>query len=284
MVKRNPPLGVEMKNVRLVIGIVVILALVCSPVLAISKADLISQYKSQSSPAMPIPTPTQIPIVTPTSTIPSWLPSINGTFFQPFFDLKEKILADKRGEYWKTIPDIPVAKPNIYLYSDRDLTAQVRLAPENSITVSEPVYQPGKGWLAKIRNGSLNGEGGFLFYEGLVPDAGWQKQEGFVVREAFREQDMAAILGQYGFNDKETHEFIDYWSQHLTEDVNYVFYPQETEAVNRVMPLSVSPEPDRAMRIWFYAEPLVTAPEPVTHPEKIVREGFYVVEWGVMIR
>jgi hypothetical protein len=273
-----------MKNLSLIIGIVLILALVCSPAIAISKSDLISYYKGQSSPVMPIPTPTGMPIPTPTSTIPSWLPSINDSFFQPFFDLKDKILADKRGEYWKTIPDIPVAKPNIYLYSDRDLTAQVRLAPEEDITVSEPAYQPGKGWLAEIRNGSLNGDGDFLFYEGLVPDAGWQKQEGYVIRAAYREQDLAEMLQQYGFNEKETAEFVDYWTQHLTDDVDYVFSPQETETVDRVMPLSINPEPDHVMRIWFYAKPLASIPKPVTSPEKIVREGFYVVEWGVMIR
>jgi hypothetical protein len=54
-----------MKKLYLVIGIVVILALVCSPALAISKSDLISYYKGQSAPAMPIPTPTATP--TPTS-------------------------------------------------------------------------------------------------------------------------------------------------------------------------------------------------------------------------
>jgi hypothetical protein len=180
--------------------------------------------------------------------------------------------------------DIPVGKPNIYLYSDRDLTAQVRLAPENAITVSEPTYQPGKGWRAEIRNGSLNGKGDFLFYEGLVPDSGWQKEEGYVIRAVYREQDMASLLGQYGFNDKETSEFIEYWAGHLAYDVDYVLYPQETGDVDHVMPLSISPEPDHVMRIWFFAEPLGSAPEPVTHPEKIVRDGFYVVEWGVIIQ
>jgi hypothetical protein len=55
-----------MKNLGLVIGIVMILALVCSPALAISKADLISQYKGQSSPTIPTPILTSTP--TPTST------------------------------------------------------------------------------------------------------------------------------------------------------------------------------------------------------------------------
>jgi hypothetical protein len=95
---------------------------------------------------------------------------------------------------------------------------------------------------------------------------------------------MAAMLGQYGFNDKETSEFIEYWAGHLAYDVDYIFYPQETKAVDRVMPLSITPQPDHVSRIWFYAEPLISAPEQVISPEKIVRDGFYVVEWGVMIR
>jgi hypothetical protein len=183
---------------------------------------------------------------------------------------------------WKAEPtcpnsyaaDLPSKKPNIYLYSDRDLTARVRLAPERAITVSEPAYQPGEGWRAQVRDGSLNGAGDFLFYEALVPDSDWQKDEGYVIRAAFREQDMASMLAQYGFNGKETFEFIDYWASHLIENVDYVFYPQETGAVNQVMPLSVSPEPDHVSRIWFYAEPLVSAPDPVTSPEEIVRDGW----------
>jgi len=182
------------------------------------------------------------------------------------------------------VVDIPSRKPNIYLYSDRDMTAQVRLAPEKAITVSEPRYQPGKGWQVEVRNGSLNGTGDFLFYEALVPDSVWQKKEGYIIRAAHREQDMVLMLGQYGFCDKETMDFIDYWVEHLADDMDYVFYPQETGAVNRVMPLHIIPKPDEVMRIWFYAEPLVSAPEPVTNPEKIVRDGFCVVEWGVMIQ
>jgi hypothetical protein len=53
----------------IIIGIAIIFTLVCSPALAISKSDLISYYKGQSPPAVPIPTPTVIPFKpTPTST------------------------------------------------------------------------------------------------------------------------------------------------------------------------------------------------------------------------
>jgi hypothetical protein len=80
-----------MKNVHLVFSIVIFLALVCSPALAISKSDLISYYKGQSAsvtptqsvtpqtptwainqtpaPNVPKPIPTQVPLVTGTGTL-----------------------------------------------------------------------------------------------------------------------------------------------------------------------------------------------------------------------
>jgi hypothetical protein len=61
------PLGLKMRKLYLVIGFVVILAIVCSPALAISKSDLISQYKGQSSPTIPIVVPTTTPTTTPTT-------------------------------------------------------------------------------------------------------------------------------------------------------------------------------------------------------------------------
>lgn len=55
-----------MKKSPHLIVILLILALLCVPVLAISKNDLISYYKGQSGPPSVIPTPTPIPA------LPSW--------------------------------------------------------------------------------------------------------------------------------------------------------------------------------------------------------------------
>ena len=46
MPKRNP-IKINMKTWSLIIGIIVILAMLCSPGLAISKSDLISYYRAQ---------------------------------------------------------------------------------------------------------------------------------------------------------------------------------------------------------------------------------------------
>ncbi len=58
-----------MKKLYLVIGIIVILTLFCSPVVAISKSDLIAQYKGQSAPTIPTVVPTTTPTTTPTTII-----------------------------------------------------------------------------------------------------------------------------------------------------------------------------------------------------------------------
>jgi hypothetical protein len=284
-----------MKTWPLLIGIILLCALVSSPVLAISKSELIAFYHTiPESPAYPETTPGHagktefkitpgfFPFTDDPLPLPKWV--FNDSSDSIFSMGKKSLISSLKPDISPWVDDIPSKKPNIYLYSDRDLTAQVRLSPERAITVSDPVYQPGEGWMAEVRNGSLNGAGDFLFYEAMVPDSGWQKDEGYVIHAVSRSDDMVFMLGQYGFNEKETVEFIDYWSSHLSGDMDYVFYPQETGAVDGVMPLSIIPEPDHVSRIWFYAEPLVSAPEPVTGPERIVREGFYVVEWGVMIR
>ena len=224
-----------MKIWGIVLCSIVLFAMFCSPGLAISKGDLLSQYKTGYFPTpTPIPTtdefdnqasgPTPAPSKWFSPIVPDSYIKTKGSYFDSLFPAYTYLDSLFPALNFWDVTD--VRKPNIYLYSHRDLTALVQLTPEKAITVSEPVYQPGQGWLAQIRDGSLNGKGDFLFYEAVVPDSGWQKEEGYVIRASSREQDMAAMLGQYGFNEKETVEFIEYWANHLTEDVDYVFYPR----------------------------------------------------------
>lgn len=72
-------------------------------------------------------------------------PASRSPWFSPHYiqEYPLEIHVTSQGIEFFDADDIPIYKPNIYLYSDRDLTARVRLAPEDTITVSEPVYQPG---------------------------------------------------------------------------------------------------------------------------------------------
>lgn len=187
----------------------------------------------------------------------------------------------------REIPDpstgIPVYKPNIYLYSDIDMTVKVNLYPADWITESDPIYTD-KGWTAQIIDGSLNGTEDFLFYEAIVPDEGFQMEEGWVIDADNRNSDMTKILDDYGFSEVEKNDFLEYWTEKLDADTDYLFLPQETECIELLMPLVLSEEADKMYRIWFYIIPY--ANQEVNEPndiEVIERSEFTVVEWGGML-
>jgi len=194
----------------------------------------------------------------------------------------------------REIPDpstgIPVYKPNIYLYSDVDIIVNVKVYPEHWITESEPVYTIGRGWEANITNGSLNGWGDYLFYEAIVPDTEFQMKYGWEISCENRKNDMAQVLDKYGFNQKEKHDFLEYWMEKLDEETDYIFFPQENKKVDMIMPLVLSIVPDKVFRIWFYMVPAALiekqnqyVEEPVI-TEKIRREGFSLTEWGGILK
>ncbi|HOJ10141.1 MAG TPA: hypothetical protein PK733_06065 [Clostridiales bacterium] len=185
----------------------------------------------------------------------------------------------------REIPDpstgIPVYKPNIYLYSDANMSVNVKLYPGHWITLSDPIYPENEGWTAQIVNGSLNGKGDYLFYEALVPDSDFQKKNGWKIRWNSRRNDIIKILDKYSFNEKEKSDFLEYWTEKLVHSKDYIFYPQENIQVDTIMPVILSKEPDNIFRIWFYIEP--NEGQDTLEPEQnmvINRNGFTVVEWG----
>lgn len=187
------------------------------------------------------------------------------------------------------IPDpgtgIGVYKPNIYIYSDKDINMNVLLSNEEYITASKPLYKNGSGWTAEIRNGSISGSGDYLFYEAFVPDSGFQKNSGWVVRSGSLEKDISQILRIYGFNSREKADFIDYWAPVLSGNADYVFYPQETSVVDSIMPLKADPQPGSTCRIWFYIEPYTGAyvNTPVS-VDAIKTHRNALIEWGGVYR
>lgn len=176
---------------------------------------------------------------------------------------------------------VGVHKPNIYLYSSQNKLTTVTLGYESMITQSKPAYLPGKGWKASVRSGSLNGNGDYLFYEAAVPDIGFQKEYCWQVRSRWLETDMESILYKYGFSQKEKDDFLVYWVEKLSTGIDYVFYPQETIIVDRVMPISCKPAMKHSHRIWFYIKPdegqRILEPKSI---ETIDNRTDTLVEWG----
>ncbi len=175
-----------------------------------------------------------------------------------------------------------VYKPNIYIYNDKDIDVNVRIEPYAFITESIPLYDQDKGWHAMVRNGSINGRNDYLFYEARIPDAGLQREEGFIIHGDTRREDMEKMLARYGFNLVEKDDFLEYWISKLSNQRDYVFFPQENDILEDIMPLAVAPQPDAIFRIWFLIEEMDgdKAFTVITDTEKIARQGYTVVEWG----
>ena len=78
--------------------------------------------------------------------------------------------------------------------------------------------------------------------------------------------------------------FSGYWVQRLKPGMDYTMFPQETHAVDAVMPVQISPCPQSVHRIWFIflegIQPHVTEPEQV---EKFLRKPYTVIEWGGIV-
>lgn len=176
-----------------------------------------------------------------------------------------------------------IYKPNIYLYPLYPVNVIVELIFNGfgAVTTSEPEYS--NGWNVFIEpEGLINSTYGFLFYEATVPNI-WQREQGWLVENKRLTEWMWKYLPLYGFNERETGDFVEYWTQHLPISEFYIFYPQETEKVEQVVSLFITPQPDRFLRIWFLIEPIN---EPKLVQEPVIpffeRIGFTVTEWGVL--
>jgi hypothetical protein len=93
------------------------------------------------------------------------------------------------------------------------------------------------------------------------------------------------MLSLYGFSDKEKADFIEYWKEKLDKNTDYAFYPQTSKQLDKIMPLFITPAPQKVFRIWFYIKPLTSSGvKPVGQIVKFGREGYYAVEWGGIFR
>ncbi len=185
-------------------------------------------------------------------------------------------------------PDgLPVKKPNIYLYPEKDTLLTVTLGNPDLITVSDPLYENGWNIMAKP-DGSLilnDCKYTYLFYECLADPHAFETEYGFEISAAKREAVFRNILSRYGLNTTEINDFVEFWTTELDENTDYVMYPQSQDLVDELMPLHISEDPDSILRLWFLfekADPERTVTEPDV--SSFSRNGFSVVEWGGAVR
>ena len=189
----------------------------------------------------------------------------------------------------RPIPDpyklsIPVLKPNIYLYSPYCQTIDVTFTNPGKLMTTIPDYS--SGWtVAAEPSGLLDGQYEYLFYEADVEEIYFQTSASWKLPAMNRESTFIRILDEYGFNEKEKDDFVEFWNKRLNPNIQYLMYPQETSIIDKAMPVDVTPAPDNMYRIWFYFIP--SNLDPVVEPSEISpiqRDGFTFVEWGGMYK
>ncbi|OGD76788.1 MAG: hypothetical protein A2Y64_02885 [Candidatus Coatesbacteria bacterium RBG_13_66_14] len=204
----------------------------------------------------------------------------------------------------------PVRKPNIYLYPSEttDVSVTLSFPRGGGVTISEPMYLDGwkveatpAGVLTRYERVSYpdpsvpasaavnaepvpTGAYTYLFYEADVP-VEWQREYGWLVEVEELGDFFAGNLAAYGFDDREIRDFLDYWEPRLTAGY-YAVFPQLAADIEPLIGLDVQPEPDSVLRLYYY---LVANPNfggELAPPEipRFSREGFTVVEWGVILQ
>ncbi len=175
-----------------------------------------------------------------------------------------------------------VDKPNIYLYPEVQCDVEVYLRPNGKITKSIPEYN--NGWKVSIKpTGLIDEKYNFLFYEALVdveiPNSGW-----CIAMNEFNDF-FKTLLQKYGLNDMEIKDFIEYWSKRLEGASHYCIYILVNDDLKDICPITINPEPDNMLRVWFIFVPVEDI-KSMTNPKisEFNRDGFDVVEWGGILR
>lgn len=176
-----------------------------------------------------------------------------------------------------------VDKPIIYLYPEKEEKVSVKVNKKEILTCTYPKYNDGWNVTAYLDGTLEDGNGRkyyALYWEGKY-DVKVDMTKGFCVKGEDTIKFLEEKLEKLGLNEREAEEFIVYWLPQLeNNEYNYIYFKQ-TEEVNDITGLDISPKPDTLIRILMVFKPLNK--EIKVEEQEIVtpsREGFTVVEWG----
>lgn len=157
-----------------------------------------------------------------------------------------------------------------------------------NIRESDPLYGT-NGWnVVAYPSGEIYSEGvryDYLFWDGtgkgIYPD---YKDRGVIVKQNEIEKTLRTQITMLGLNEKETKDFTDFWLPLIPKSPYVRLTWLQTEDMNELAPLLVSPKPDTIIRIFLEFEGL-SKPKYLI-PQKlgsIPRKGFTLVEWGGLL-
>lgn len=178
-------------------------------------------------------------------------------------------------------------KPNIYIYPEEETFLNVTLEfPEGGkVIASIPEY--GNGWDFTVNtDGIIDNEYEFLFYESIQPNV-WQLEKGWCISIDSLSEFFTTNLTEYGFEGREIDDFIEYWIPRFQTSGFYIIYPQIKTIIDSVVELHISQEPDNVLRLFYLVENTETDKSAhliVPEIEEFSRTGFFITEWGVILK
>lgn len=188
-------------------------------------------------------------------------------------------------------------KPAIYLYPPKPEMVNVKVTPSGFLTYVDPPYDSDKGWnvlahpdgVLTINDKRLTNN--YLYFESKIRDSVIKKPtEGWVVKMADLENLYKDTLPKLGLNAEQTSDFIQYWQKALPDSPYYFVGVIDSENVNQIEKLDITPKPDSINRVRIYFERL-DSPKDVIAPSltasyllPAANDSFRVVEWGGMVK
>lgn len=179
-----------------------------------------------------------------------------------------------------------VYKPNIYLYPNEQSDLSVRLSFPLGGTIITSIPEYGSGWNVSVSpSGLINNVYPYLFYESNQPDV-WQREHGWIIQTTQLESFFRKNMTDYGFNDREVNDFIEYWIPRLNTYPYYSIYPQTKDIIDQVIQLDISKQPDNILRLFYVIKGHNQLQTGITAPAiaSFAREGYFVTEWGVVLK
>ena len=184
---------------------------------------------------------------------------------------------------YEDVPPTIVKKPAIYLYPQKEIKVKVKVDVNGEITKSIPQYV--NGWeVTASPKGKIDGKYDYLFYEARLNSLPQLPEEGWVVAYDELGKWFDKNLAALGLNGKEARDLKEYWIKNLKPAKYYVIKLLDRNFIDENLKLQVSPTPQTVIRLMLYFKPtdhfdILKAPK----PQKTVRVGFTVVEWGGIV-
>lgn len=178
-------------------------------------------------------------------------------------------------------------KPVIYLYPQTPTEVSVKVGA--AVSKSDPQYSL-NGWQNVLALPSSHlfyqdKEYPSLYWEGLGFGVYPTITFGTIVPQAQVVSTIRQQLAAQGFTPQETSDFLDFWQSRLPSTPYVRLSWLNTEQMNQLAPLSISPRPTTLIRTFLDFQGL-DAPEQLQpqHFTAPSRQGFTVVEWGGLLR